>query len=81
MSRITVFGAWLVLSALWAGAVFYFAMATAPHVPLDISPSDPATEAALGAAMTRHLLAYGLVAAVPPLLLLGVSWLLMRQRQ
>jgi hypothetical protein len=70
MCRFYSFGTWLGLSLLWVGAVAYVCYASWPQVPLDISAIDPATVEALHAAILRHAVLYGLLGAVPPLLVL-----------
>ncbi|WP_295559079.1 hypothetical protein [uncultured Hyphomicrobium sp.] len=66
MCKVFSFPVWLGLSLIWTGVVAYFGYTTAPHVPLDMSASDPATIEALRAATTKHALMYGLLAAMPP---------------
>jgi len=73
------FPVWLVLSLVWAGAVAYVAYITMPHVPLDLSPSDPATQDALRAATGRHAILYGLLAAAPPAIALVFGRFLARR--
>ncbi len=79
MCRLVSFPVWLVLSLAWTGAVAYVAYSTAPHVPFDLSPSDPATQEALRAATGRHAILYGLLAAVPPAIALVFGRLLCRR--
>jgi hypothetical protein len=79
MRRQFSFPVWLVLSLAWTGAVAYVAYTTVPHVPLDMSPSDPATQDALRAAMSRHAILYGLLAAAPPAIALVFGRLLCRR--
>ncbi|MGD9785655.1 MAG: hypothetical protein AB7E80_05375 [Hyphomicrobiaceae bacterium] len=55
----------IALVVAWTAAVGYHAASTWPHVPMDVSASDPATVAALRAAVTRHALVH-LIAAVLP---------------
>lgn len=66
MCKLLSFPVWLALSLIWTGIVAYFGYASAPHVPLDMSPADPATVEALRAATTKHAVMFGLLAAVPP---------------
>lgn len=66
MCRLFSFPVWLVLSLAWTGIVAYLGYTSAPYVPMDMSPSDPATAEALRAATARHALMYGLLAAGPP---------------
>jgi len=66
MRKLFSFPGWLVLSLIWTAAVAYLGYTSAPHVPMDMSATDPATVEALRAATTRHAIMYGLLAAVPP---------------
>jgi hypothetical protein len=79
MNKLFSFPVWLVLSLIWTGLVAYYAYSTMPHVPMDMSPSDPATLEALRAATGKHAFTYGLIAAVPPALLLMLGWLFCRR--
>jgi hypothetical protein len=72
MRGIFSFRTWLVVSLLWAAAMAYLCYASWPRVPLDISAIDPATVEALRAMILKHVGFYGLVSAVPPLLVLGL---------
>ena len=79
MCKVFSFPVWLVLSLIWTGIIAYFAYTTAPYVPMDMSPSDPATQEALRSATTRHALMYGLLAAGPPAIALLFGRLLCRR--
>lgn len=68
MCALFSFRNWFVLSLIWAGAMFYLAYTTWPHVPLDISPIDPATVEAMRGALLKHALFYGLLGAGVPAL-------------
>jgi hypothetical protein len=76
MCRLFTIPAWLVLSLLWTGAMFYLAYASWPQLPLDISPIDPATVEAMRGAILKHSLFYGLLGAGPPLVALGLGRIL-----
>ncbi len=78
MCKLFSFPVWLGLSLVWTGVVAYFGYTTAPHVPMDMSPSDPATQEALRAATSKHAIMYGLLAAVPPAIALIFGRLLCR---
>ncbi len=78
MCRLFSFPVWLVLSLVWTGVVAYFGYTTAPHVPMDMSPSDPATQEALRAATSKHAILYGLLAAGPPAIALAFGRLVCR---
>jgi len=73
MCRFFSFGTWLAASVVWTGIMAYLGYVSAPVVPLDISAADPATTEALHAALLRHSLLYGALAAVPPLVTLLVG--------
>lgn len=79
MCRLFSFPAWLVVSVIWTGVVAYFGYTSAPHVPLDMSPNDPATAEAFRAAAVRHALRFGLLAAGPPAIALIAGRLLCRK--
>ncbi len=81
MSKIFSFPGWLVLSLIWTGIVAYYAYTTLPHVPMDMSASDPATVEALRAATGKHAFMFGLLAAAPPAIALLMARLLCRGRQ
>jgi hypothetical protein len=78
MCKLFSFPVWLGLSLVWTGIVAYLGYTSAPHVPMDMSPSDPATVEALRAATGKHALMYGLLAAVPPAIALIFGRLLCR---
>jgi hypothetical protein len=80
MCRLFSFPVWLVASLIWTGLVAYYAYTTVPYVPMDMSPSDPATQEALRAATGRHAITYGLIAAVPPAIALLVGRLFCARR-
>ena len=66
MCKLFSFPVWLVLSLIWTGFVAYLGYTSVTYVPMDMSPTDPATQEVLRAAMTKHALMYGLLAAGPP---------------
>jgi hypothetical protein len=53
------------IGLVWIGAVLWYGWATLPHLPLDVSASDPATAAALQSAQLKHALLYAAVALLP----------------
>lgn len=79
MCKLFSFPVWFVLSLIWTGIVAYLGYTSAPYVPMDMSASDPATQEALRAAMTRHVIMYGLLAAAPPAIALIFGRLLCRR--
>lgn len=79
MSRQALFAFWFVAALVWTAAVAYFGFQSMPHVPMDMSPDDPATKQALAGAMLKHVISYGGLAAVPPAIALGLIWLLGRK--
>lgn len=70
---------WLVASAAWIAAVAFIAARGWPHLPLDVSATDPATRAAYDRAVTAFALRHALTALLPPLVLLAVGWLVRRR--
>ncbi len=59
----------LIVSLLWLAAAGYVAGLRWPRVPLDMSANDPATVEALNAAVFQHVVTYGAIAILPPLVL------------
>lgn len=55
----------LCVAAIWIAAVAWLGWASFPHLPLDVSASDPATLDALKAARMQHGLLYGAIAILP----------------
>ncbi len=76
MGKVFSFPVWLALSLVWTAAVAAYGYTTAPYVPLDVSSSDPATAEAFRAALTRHAVMFGLLAAVPPAIALVLGRLI-----
>jgi hypothetical protein len=79
MCKLFSFPVWLVLSLIWTGVVAYFGYVNAPHLPLDVSATDPASVEALRAATAEHALKFGLLAAGPPAIALSFGRLLCRR--
>ena len=61
---------WLAVSLAWVLAIGWMAWNSWPHLPLDISPTDPATRAAFDQAVLMHAGRHAALALLPPLLLL-----------
>lgn len=61
------------LSLAWAVVVGYRGYLGWPHLPLDVSATDPATRAAFEAAVQRHLLIHALIAVLPVLVLVPIA--------
>jgi hypothetical protein len=80
MCKLFSFPVWFILSLIWCAAVAYIGYTTLPHVPLDMGGNDPATQEALRAAVQKHTIMYGLLAAVPPAIALIFGRLLCRGR-
>ncbi|KUO57429.1 MAG: hypothetical protein APF80_01355 [Alphaproteobacteria bacterium BRH_c36] len=66
------FMTWLVVSAAWIAAIGWMAWTSWPHLPLDISHTDPATRAAFDQAVLMHAGRHAALALLPPLLVLAV---------
>ncbi|MBU2583415.1 MAG: hypothetical protein KJ622_17030 [Alphaproteobacteria bacterium] len=62
---------WLVVSTAWIATIAYIAWSAWPHMPLDISQTDPATLAAYDSAVLMHAGRYAAVALLPPLIILA----------
>ncbi len=71
MSR-SLFVIWAVVSLAWIGIVAVFAYQTWPHLPLDVSHSDPGTQSAYQQAIAMHLVKHAAMAIVPALV---IGWL------
>lgn len=69
----------LIVALAWVAGAAYFALQSAPVLPLDVSATDPATVEALNAARLRHGLTWGLIALLPALLLVVGGRLLIRK--
>lgn len=63
---------WLIASAAWIAAVTAFAWSTWPHMPLDISHTDPATRAAYDSAVLMHAGRHTALALLPPLIVMAL---------
>ena len=70
---------WLLVSVIWGAGVAYMALQAWPHVPLDLSPADPQLKAAYDRAVMRLITQALLTGLLPPLLLLGLGWLLTKR--
>ncbi len=57
----------LALGLAWVAGVAVLAYVNWPHIPLDMSPLDPATVAAWRAELLRYLLVCAAAALGPPL--------------
>ena len=64
---------WIVASLAWIAVIANLGLGSWPHLPMDMSPADPATKAALEGAIRGHVMRYALLGIVPPfpLFLLG----------
>jgi hypothetical protein len=80
MSR-TMFYIWLLLTTLWVLAVCYRAYYVWPHLPLDISHTDPATKAAFNSAVMMHAGKYALVALLPPMIVMILARMIAPRRR
>ena len=65
---------WLLISAIWIGAVAIAAANAWPTVPLDIPARDPEVQAALARAVRAHVLKFGAIGLVPVVLACGILW-------
>lgn len=59
---------WIVLSLAWIAAIGTLAWNSWPHLPLDVSHTDPATRAAYDWAVAMHAARYAALALLPPLI-------------
>lgn len=78
MRKLFSFPVWFVVSLVWTGVIAYAGYTSMPYVPMDMSASDPATQDVLRAATNKHVMMFGLLAAVPPALALIFGWFVRR---
>lgn len=69
----------LVISLAWVAVVGAIALATWPHLPLDMSPVDPTTISAYRAAILKHVAGYAALALGVPGLVYAISRLIKRR--
>lgn len=69
----------IVLCVAWLLGTAFQASRTIPRLPLDSSPSDPATMAAFNAALTQHFVLHAAIALAPLLVVLAASALMKRR--
>jgi bacteriorhodopsin len=67
-----------VLAVLWAGAMAYVGLQRWPTLPLDLPRNDPQIQAAYNRAVTAHVGRYIVLSLAPPMLVLGLGWLVAR---
>lgn len=70
---------WIV-AVCWIAFAAYLGWSSAPHIPMDISASDPATRQAYTAAWTWHVIRHAALALVPAGLVVGIARMLTRPR-
>jgi hypothetical protein len=80
MTKSVLLTIWQMVSSAWIGFATYLCLQGWPHVPMDMSPGDPATKAALGAAVNAHILRHVVIGAIPPLGVLLLGRLLLGRR-
>ena len=68
----------ILVALAWMGAVAWFGWTTLPHIPLDVSASDPATIEALNAARMQHGLVFSAIALLPAIAVVLAGRLLTR---
>ena len=62
--------AWFALSLIWVLDIVARCWSLWPRLPLDVSASDPATQAAFHQAVASHVMMHGAFALAPPVILL-----------
>lgn len=80
MGTLLSFRNWVLFSVLWAAFVGILAWSGWPRLPLDTG-TDAATQGLLRAATRDHVLLHGGLAAMAPLVLLAVGWMVGRARR
>ncbi len=58
---------WIVASLAWIAVAANLCLGSWPHLPMDMSPTDPSTRAALDGAIRGHVMRYALLGVLPPL--------------
>lgn len=71
---------WLVATVAWVIFIAYWADQTWPVLSLDLSPNDPATQAAWASAQRWHVVKLVAAAAVPPAVVLAVIYVAFPRR-
>lgn len=75
----TAFFIWLVATLLWIVAIGAIAWQNWPHLPLDVSHTDPATKAAYDQAVSIHAGRYVMFALLPPMVFLALIRVMFKQ--
>ena len=70
----SVFNIWFFTSLVWVALIATFAWQSWPYLPLDVSASDPDTQAALNAAVTYHVIKNAIVALLPPAAMFAIAY-------
>lgn len=70
----------LLVALAWAVVTAVHGYVTWPHIPMDISASDPATRAAFDAVMKRHMVVHAIVGLGPLLASAALISLVCRKR-
>lgn len=76
----TAFGVALLVCLAWAGVVGYEAWAGWPHLSLDLSHSDPATQDAHRRAVIIHVVSHAAMGLAPLAVVCALSGLLRRRK-
>jgi len=71
---------WIMASLAWIAVIANLCLGSWPHLPMDMSPADPATKAALEGAIRGHVMRYALLGIVPPFALFLLGRLLLWPR-
>lgn len=72
---------WVLLSLGWFALVAADARSNWPRLPLDVSASDAGTRAAYDRAINAHVIKHAAAAVIPPVVVLGLVWPLLRRRR
>lgn len=70
----------MLIAVIWIAAVAWFGWTSLPHLPLDVSASDPATLEALSAARMQHGALFAAIALLPALAVVAIGRWLTRAR-
>ncbi len=70
----------MLVALAWIAGVAWFGWTSLPHLPLDVSASDPATLDALNAARLQHGGLFAAIAVLPALAIVAIGRWLTRAR-
>jgi hypothetical protein len=72
---------WILLSLGWFALVAVDVRSSWPRLPLDVSASDAGTRSAYDRAINAHVIKHVAAGVIPPVVVLGLLWPLLRRRR